>query len=151
VRCARTALAAEGSDLSDGDAASSRRRSVGFWLGLKRRSPRITPPGYREKAAELPGGNMKTSSLGMVAVEADRRIIEEPDDFGRIWSTSELPGDTPELTQSELENAPVRVAGTDTGLQTVKGEEGRPPTSANLAAGGQRQSHALSFMEYQED
>jgi len=100
---------------------------------------------------------MKTSPLGMVGVEAGGRIIEGPDDFGRIWAStpdlsgaSELPGDTPEPTPSELEDAPVGEAGTDAGLQTVEGEEGGP-SNANLAAGGQRQRHALSFMEYQED
>jgi hypothetical protein len=146
-------------DLSDGDTISWRRRSFGFLLGLKQRLSGTSPPIYQEKAAELPGGNMKTSPLEMIGSEAGRQIIEGPDDFGRIWTSSELPGGAPEPTPSELDNAPARVAGTDAGLQTVKdeedlqtvkGEEGRP-SKANLAAGGQCERHALSFMKYQED
>jgi hypothetical protein len=158
-------------DHSNDDTISSRRRSFGFLLGLKQRLSGTSPPIYQEKAAELPGGNMKSSPLEMDRSEAGGRIIEGPDDFGQIWTSSELPGGAPEPAPSELDNASVRVAGTDAGLQTVKGEEGLQtvkgeeglqtvkgeggPSKANLAAGGQRQrqrqSHALSFMEYQED
>jgi hypothetical protein len=110
---------------------------------------------------------MITLPLEIVRAEGGR-FFEGPDDFGRIWastpdlsSASELPGGAPEPTPSELDSASVRLAGSDAGLQTVKGEEGLQtvkveeggPSKANLAARGQRQPqrHALSFMEYQEE